>query len=396
MSEPTLFMTPERVIFGRGASGQIGSLFKELGSSKVFVVTDKIVAGLKAFQAIRSALEEQGLSHFVYDGVDANPTDVQVDGAAGLYRSEKADALLAVGGGSSMDTAKAVGITIANGGSIRDYEIQAQEDIASSLNIQNPIPPLMTVPTTSGTGAEVSAWAVVTQTEKNYKFFPGGWQALPKIALVDPLMTVSMPPQVTAGTGMDALCHAIEAVTSPYAIPQTDLYAFSAIERIVASIGPAVANGENLDAREQMSLAAMEAGLSMNAWCGGVHALGHQLSTQYGMAHGMAMGLMMPYVMRFNLMACPDLYARIARALGESTGGMSVLKAAKMAPAAVLELVDMLGLPTNLKAYGADPNKIAECTRWASVDTDLLGNPRGMSPEQIEQLFHEAFEAFEN
>jgi alcohol dehydrogenase class IV len=187
------------------------------------------------------------------------------------------------------------------------------------------------------------------------------------------------------------LSHAIEAIVSPFAMPQTDALAFSAVKLIVDNIGPAVANGSNMAARENMAMAALEAGLAGNAWVGGIHALGHQLSTQYGMAHGVAIGIMMPYVMNFNLIACIDRFKDIAIAMGESVDGLSKIEAAHKAPLAVLQLLKSIGLPTTLKEAGANPDQIHVCAKWALEDIDIPGNPRTLTLDQIEELYQMAF-----
>lgn len=392
MTDTTIFMSPERVITGIGSIDQAGELVLDLDGIKAFVVTDKIVAKLAAFKRMEDSLRAKNIKYFVYDQVDANPTDVQVEKGAKLYRSEQCNILIGVGGGSSMDSAKAIGILATNDAAILDFDIDAETDFTEVTSVSNPIPPLITIPTTAGTGAEVTPWAVVTNTRGNYKFFPGGRQVLPKAALVDPLMMESMPPMVTACTGIDALSHAIEAIVSPYAMSQTDAFAYSAIGHIMTHLGPAVANGSNLKAREGMAIAALEAGLSMNAWCGGVHALGHQLSTQSDMPHGMAMGIMMPALMRFNLIACPQKYAGIARAMGEKIEGLSVLEAAQKAPDAVQNFLCMLDLPRNLKQYGISKSIFPESAKLAVRDMDIQGNPRKLTIEQAEKLFYEAYE----
>lgn len=389
MSSTSLFMTPERVIFGQGVAQQAGQHAKDLGAKKVFVVTDRIIAGLDAFATIIESFEAKGIASFVYSDVDVNPSDVQVEKGAALYQSENADLLVAVGGGSPLDSAKAIGILVSNGGAIRDYNYEVDDDWVDpdADLISKSIPPLITIPTTSGTGAEVTAFAVITNTKDKYKMFPGSWRSLPKIALVDPEMTASMPPHVTASTGMDALSHAIEAYCSPYAMIQTDILALSAITKIAENLGPAVANGGDMKAREAMSMASMQGGLCMNAWCGGAHALGHQLSTQFGMPHGMAMAIMMPVIMEFNTIACMDRMVDIARALGQPVDGMSKMEAARKAPHAVRMLTTAIGLPT----YGVDENKFPECAKWALKDIDMDGNPRQMTLEQAEALYKKAF-----
>ena len=385
MSITCEFLTPERVIFGQGVVSQLGSIVKELKAEKVFLVTDEGVAGIDAFKEVEKSLNADNIDYYLYQEVDANPTDVQVERGAELYRKENADMLVAVGGGSPMDSAKAIGILVNNNGLIRDYEALG--------SATNSMPPVITIPTTAGTGSEVAAWAVITNTKDNYKFIPGGWKVLPKVALVDPVMTASMPHYVTAVTGIDALSHSIEAIVSPYAMHQTDAFAFSSIKLIMKHIGPAVADGSNMEAREGMAMAAMEAGLAMNASCGGVHALGHQFSTQYGIPHGTAMGIMMPIIMNFNLIACPDLYADIATAMGEQIEGLNTSDAAKKAPIAVRKLLESIGLPVSLKEYDADPNLITTCAKWALKDPNIGGNPRTLTLEQTEELYKKAFEA---
>jgi len=385
MSIKCSFFLPERVIFGSGVAQQVGECVKDLKGRKVFLVTDKTVAGLDAFKDVEKSLKEKGIDYCIYAEVDPNPTDIQVEKGAKLYKKEGADVLVAVGGGSSIDSAKAIGILVNNGGSIRDY---AGVDL-----FKNPIPPLIAIPTTAGTGSEVSIWAVITNTKDNYKMAPGGWKLLPKVALVDPLMMVSMPPLVTAATGMDALSHAIEAYCSPWAMPQTDAVAMAAIRLIVKYLGPAVANGSNMEAREGMAMGSLEAGMAFSsAGCGGIHALGHQLSTQCEMPHGMAMAIMMPPVMKFNIIACIDRFVDIAVAMGEQVEGLSKREAAEKAPLAVRHLVKSVGLPTTLSEYGVDRKLIPNLAKWALKDGDLPGNPRVLTLEQIEELYRKAFE----
>ena len=393
MYQPSLFMTPERVLFGRGVANRAGQYAKDLGAGKVFIVTDKIIAGLNEFASIVESFKDQGLGLYIYAEVDANPSDVQVENGAALYKQENADVLVAVGGGSPLDSAKAIGILAANGGSIREYDNLADDDAHEPDSIKEPIPPLITIPTTSGTGAEVTSFAVITNTKEKYKMIPGSWRSTPRIALVDPLMTISMPQHVTAATGMDALSHAVEAYCSPFAMNQTDVLALSTIKLVAENLGPAVADGTNLEAREGMAMAGMQGGLCINANLGGVHALGHQLSSQYDIPHGTAMSIMMPVIMEFNIDVCMDRMVDIARALGEETAGLSKMEAAHIAPRAVRRLAASQGLSVSLSDCGADPQKIPVAAKRALNDFDILGNPRSISLTQAESLYKKAFEA---
>ncbi len=384
MSMECTFMHPGRAIFGQEIAQQIGEYVKELGGEKAFVVTDEEVATLEVFKSIEKSLKEKNVNYHVYADVDANPTDVQVEKGVECYKREKTDVLVAVGGGSSIDSAKAMGILVNNGGSIRDYEGM---DLFA-----NPIPPLIAIPTTAGTGSEVTPYSVITNTDDNYKMAPSGWKLVPMVALVDPVMMASMPPNLTAATGMDALSHAIEAVYSNYAMPQTDALAYASMKLVVRHLGPAVADGSNMEAREGMAMASLMAGMAMCAGCGGVHALGHQLSNRYGMPHGMAMSIMMPVIMRFNMTARTDRIADIAVAMGEEVEELSPVEAAKKAVYAVHKLAKSIGLPTTLSEYGADPKLIPVCAERASKDGDLPGNPVSPTLEQIEDLYKKAFE----
>lgn len=378
------FFLPERVIFGNEVAQQVAEYVQDLKGKKVFLVTDKGVAGLETFQGVVKSLEKKAIDYYLYTEVEPNPTDTQVERGANLYQEEKADVLVAVGGGSSIDSAKAIGILVNNGGAIQDY---AGVDL-----FENPIPPLIAIPATAGTGSEVTNWAVITNTKDNYKMAPGGWKLLPKVALVDPMMTVSMPPLLTAATGMDALSHAVEAYCNVAAMPQTDALAMAAIRLTAKHLGPAVADGSNLEAREGMAMASLEAGMAFSsAGCGGIHALGHQLSSQCSMPHGMAMAIMMPPLMKFNLIACVDRLADIAAALGEKIEGLSKREAAEKASLAVRQLSESIGLPTTLTEYGVDLKLIPSLAKWASKDGDLPGNPRVPTLEQIEELYKEAF-----
>jgi alcohol dehydrogenase len=386
MSINCYFYNPEQTIFGQGVVSQLGECAGEFNAKKVFIVTDEKVKSLDAFAEVENSLKEKNIDYHVYADVDANPTDVQVQKGAEIYIQEKADILVAVGGGSSIDSAKAIGILVNNGGLIKDYH-------GVGL-VAKAIPPLIAIPTTAGTGSEVTMWSVITNTEDvHWKMAPGGWKLLPKVALVDPVIMASMPPIITAGTGMDALSHAVEAYCSPYAMPQTDLFALEAIRLIVEHIGPATANGDDMEAREGMALGSLMAGNAFNsAGCGGIHALGHQLSSQYSMHHGMAMGMMMPYLMEFNSIACMERLGKIAAAMGENIKDLNKREAAHKAAMAVINLMKSLGLPTTLKAFGADPKLIKTCTDRASQDLDLAGNPRVPTLEQIEQIYQDAYD----
>ncbi len=379
-----LFMHPDRAIFGQGCAQQIGDCVKELDRKRAFVVTDKAVASLDIFRVVEKALKDRDVSYYIYSEVDENPTDRQVEKGAEIYKKENADVLIAVGGGSSIDSAKAIGVLSNNGGSILEYKGM---DLFTK-----PIPPLVAIPTTAGTGSEVTPYAVITDTKDNYKMGICGWKLLPRAVLVDPVMMADMPPAITAATGMDALSHAVEAVYSKNAMPQTDALAYSAIKLVSENLVHAVTKGSDMEAREGMAMASLMGGMAMCAGCGAVHALGHQLSNRFGMPHGMAMSIMMPVILNFNASACPDRIAKIAVAMGEDVEGLGKTETAHKAAHAIRKLGKAAGLPTTLAAYGADPELLTICAEFAAIAGDMLGNPITPTMEQIQDLYKQAFE----
>jgi alcohol dehydrogenase len=387
----TLFMSPERVIFGSGVIDDIGTYVKQLGGKKPFIATDKIISAVEAFRRIEDALKKDNLDYHLYTDCDVNPTDMQIDNGCKIYKEANCDVIIGVGGGSNLDTAKSIGIIATNPGSIRDnFALSYVTDPYDTPN-KNAIPPMILVPTTAGTGSEVGAWTVVTNTAENYKGFCGGWMCLPKIALLDPLMTVSMPPQLTASTGFDALIHGIEAYYHRYKMPQTDLYAISAIKRIFKYLGRAIANGRDMEAREQMLLGAMEAGFAMNTGCALIHSSGLQLTSKFGLSHGETLAIMAGPVMRFNTMACVDRMIDIAMAMSENVHGLGKLDAAYKAAEAVQKFAQSIEVPIHLTKETHDPSVISHMAQTAISNDNTYGNPRIPTQEQLEVLYRQAY-----
>jgi alcohol dehydrogenase class IV len=387
-----VFMAPERVVFGRGTVRDIGAYVAQLGGRKPFIATDPIIAATPAFQPLLASLHEQGLPFVLYTGCDVNPTDTQIDRGRDLYVAEGCDVIVGVGGGSNIDTAKSIGIVARNPGSIRDYFVPNYVTNPYGIRNTERIPPTIVVPTTAGTGSEVCCWTVVTNTAENVKGFCGGWTTMPQMAVLDPDLTVSMPPALTAATGFDALMHAIEAYYHRYATPLTDMYALSAIARIVPHLGRAVADGTDMDAREQMLLGAMEAGLAMNTGCALIHSMGLQLTSQFHLSHGETLAIMAGPVMRYNADACPERMADIARAMGWDIGGLSASETALAAADAVQHFATGLGLPTYLDARVHDPAVIPHMAVIAEANDNTRGNPRlPATMAEFEALYHAAY-----
>ena len=387
----SLFMGPERVVFGCGTVRDTGSYVEQLGGKKVFLVADKIIAGLESFKSIENSLQEKGIDYYLYTESDVNPTDVQIDGGGKIYREQKCDVIIGVGGGSNLDTAKSIGIIATNPGSIRDNFVTNYVTDPYDTPNKNSIPPTIMIPTTAGTGSEVGAWTVVTNTADNYKGFCGGWMCMPKIAILDPEMTVSMPPKLTASTGFDALIHGLEAYYHRYKMPQTDMYALAAIKRIFKYLGRAVANGNDMEAREQMLLGAMEAGFAMNTGCALIHSSGLQLTSKFGLSHGETLAIMTGPVLRFNTMACVERMIDVAQAMGENVQGLGKVDAAYKAAEAMEKFAKSIDLPISLSQEKHDPAMIPSMAKTTLENDNTYGNPRLPTQEGLEALYRQTY-----
>lgn len=387
----SLFMAPERMVFGCGVIDDTGIYTRQLGGKKVFLVADEVIANLDIFKRIEKALTDSGIDYYLYTDSDVNPTDNQIDRGCKIYKEESCDVIIGVGGGSNLDTAKSIGIIATNDGSIRDNFVPNYVTNPYDTPNKNPVPPMIMIPTTSGTGSDVGCWTVVTNTKENYKGFCGGWMCMPKIALLDPEMTASMPPKLTAATGFDALIHALEAYYHRYKTPLTDMYAITSIRRIFKYLGRAVANGDDMEAREQMLLGATEAGLAMNTGCALIHSSGLQLTSKYGLSHGETLAIMTAPVIRFNTMACVERMIDVAEAMGENVSGLGKLEAADRAAEAMQKFATSLGLPVSLDKKVYDPAKIPAMAKIAFQNDNTYGNPRIPTVEELEELYSQVF-----
>ena len=380
-----LFSSPPRVVFGQGVAGDVGAYVRQLGGARPMVVTDPVIAAMPAFAAITDSLRAHALPFVLYTECDVNPTDVQIDRGRDVYVRERADVIIGVGGGSNLDSAKSIGVVARNPGSIRDYFVPSYVTDPYGIRNAHRIPPTIVLPTTAGTGSEVCGWTVVTHTGEHYKGFCGGWTAMPDVALLDPELTVSMPPALTASTGFDALMHAIEAYYHRYAMAQTDMFALSAMGRIVRHLPRAVADGRDMEARGEMLLAAMEAGLAMNTGCALVHAMGLPLTVEYGLAHGETLAVMAGPVFRHNAKAVPERLGAIARALGAAD------HSGHGAADAIQDFARGLGLPTELDPKRHDPQRIPAMAKQALANDNTRGNPVIPDLPGFEALYREAY-----
>jgi len=381
------FEVPTVVKHAPGAITLLADQVKALGSKRPMLVTDKGLVNAGLVDEATNALKAGNVDYVLFDGVVANPPIDLVDNAAKLYKSEGCDGLIGFGGGSPMDTAKSIGVVAVHGGSILDFEW------ADPQPIKKRIPPLVCVPTTSGTGSEVTLWAVITDPARKIKYNVGGTGLIAAhVALLDPRLTLGLPGAITAGTGMDALTHAIECYTCAYAQPWPDAVALWAIETIGQWLRIAYAQGANEEARYKMSMASMLAGMSYGTEsAGAVHAMSQTAGGVYNLPHGALTASLLAPVMAYNYMGEPHKYARIAQAMGENTWGLSVWEAAELAVDAVARLTEDLDIPT-LTEMGIPEDDIPMLAQLAFDDPQTVGNPRDINVQGYEQIYRSCFD----
>jgi len=383
------YFIPSVTLIGIGAAKQIPAKIAALGGSKPLIVTDKGITGAGITKQITDLLDEAKMSYVVYDETIPNPTDNNVHAGVEVYKKNGCDSLITLGGGSSHDCGKGVGLVIANGGTIHDYE-----GVDKSTN---PMPPYVAVNTTAGTASEMTRFCIITDTSRKVKMAIVDWRCTPGVALDDPLLMMGMPPALTAATGMDALTHAVEAYVSTIATPMTDSAAEKAIELIAKHLRPAVANGQDIVAREGMCYAQYLAGMAFNnASLGHVHAMAHQLGGFYDLPHGECNAILLPHVCRFNLIAKMERFVKIAQLMGEDLTGLSNREAAEKALSAIQKLSTDIGIPAGLvelgKRYGKDvkAEDIDTMTGNAQKDACGLTNPRTPSNKDVAAIYKAA------
>jgi len=381
------YQSPTRMVHAIGAVSALGQEAAALNIKRPLVVTDQgiVKAGLldEALKPLRAA----GLDPVSYDQVRANPGIALVDAGARYYKTERCEGLVAIGRGSSIDTAQGIGVVAVHGGSIVQYEWGKDP-------IHSRIPPLVAVPTTAGTGSEVTLWAVITDPDRKIKFNVGGTPNIAAwVALIDPQLSVNLPSGVTAGTGMDALTHAIECYTMAYHQPFTDAVALHAIEYCGRWLRTAYSQGHNLEARYHMSIAAMLAGMAYGTdSAGAAHAMSQSAGGVHDAPHGALTGRLLAPVMEYNYAGEPDRFARIAQALGLETANRTVWKAAETSVEYVYQLTEDLDIPS-LNELGFAEEEIPMLAKKAEADSQTIGNPRDVDAANYEKIYARAFEA---
>lgn len=369
--------------FGVNVTKSISEDIKEFKVNKVLVVTDEGIVKAGIVDKINEYLKLAGVQGVIYDKVSQNPPIEDVERGVKLLKQEKLNVVIAVGGGSVMDAAKCIAVLGTNKGSIQDYE---------GFGKVKELPlPLIAIPTTAGTGSEVNMWAVITDEKEKFKMIIGDPKMAPTLSLIDPIMTKTMPPSLTAATGMDALTHAIECYVTKNAQPLSDILSFEAIKLIVNNLRKAVADGDDIEARSNVLLGNTIVSIAFStAGLGDVHALAHQLSSFCNVPHGIANVVLLPYVMKFNLIARQDKFIKIAEVMGENIAGLSKREAAFRAVQAVKELSVDIGIPA-LRDLGIKEKDIPDFAEGAMKDLNLLSNPRRTTLEDVIRIYNEAF-----
>jgi alcohol dehydrogenase class IV len=363
---------------------EVGATFQAAGGKKALIVTDSGVVKASLLPPIQKSLEEAKISYQIFDRVEPNPSDRTIMEGVQLFKKTGCDVILGVGGGSPLDASKAIQIMASHPGEIHEYY-----GPAAASKITLPRPYLIAVPTTSGTGSEVSRGAVITNTQTNTKSVIRTGPST--LALLDPEMTLTLPPMLTAATGMDALSHHIEACVSNVYQPVCTALALEGIRLVSRSLKKAVEKGDDLDARTDMAVASMMGALAFQKGLGAVHSLAHQLSTEADVHHGVANAIMLPHVMRYNLPNAQEELVQIARALGEKVDNLSPAEAAQQACAGVSRLSSSIGLPSRLRDVGVKENQIPVMAEKAMGDWCHPFNPRACSKDDMMALFGAAY-----
>jgi alcohol dehydrogenase len=370
--DPIELHLPPIVQFGRGAAGSVGTTARGYGG-RALLVTDRGLAASAIVADVQRSLGAAGVECLVFAGVEPNPTISHVEEGLQLGAGRDVSVVVSVGGGSAHDCAKTIALVATNGGEVRDFE---GIDRSAHRGL-----PMIALNTTAGSGADVSRFAVITDPARGLKMIIADRHLMPRVAINDPLLTVGLPPAVTMATGLDALTHAIEAVVSTRASEVTDLCALRAVELVGRYLERAVRDGNDLEAREGMLLAALLAGLAIDsASVGAVHALAHQLGARFDLPHGVCNGVLLPLVVAFNLAAAADGYSRVAERLGAGGGARSL-------PRALRALGDRVGLPRGLGELGVSRERIAELVPGAMADFCMATNPRPLGEADVARLY---------
>jgi len=380
-----VFYSPNKVVFGPNTIKSLGIEVQQLGGKKALIITDPGVVQAKLIEPIKASLEAAAVSWVVYDQVRPEPPVACVEEAVSIFKSEKCDLVVGVGGGSSLDVTKAVSLKATN-------DMGVLEMCGLDLVKKRGVPKIL-IPTTSGTGSEITRVAVLVNEKQNIKTVINSLYTLADVAIVDPLLTLTVPPKVTADTGMDALVHVIETYVATSATPFSDILAEKAIEWIAQYLPMAWAKGSNLEARYYMSLASTIAGMAFaSGGLGAVHALAYPVGTEFRLSHGRSNAVMLSHVMRYNLSGNPERYAMIAQLMGKDVEGLSAMEAAEVSVEAVENLLSIVEISYRLRDYGIPKEAIPKLVEGGMKFARLFAlNPRDLGEQNVRSVYEEAY-----
>lgn len=378
------FLCPSRILMGAHAHKQLKTILPEFGATRVFLLSDPGIAATETFTIIEETLKEKGIAFDSFIDIEPDPSDTTVEKAYKAYQIAKAPALIALGGGSTMDVSKAVAILATNGGRIHDYE--------GFDKFSKPPLPLIAIPTTAGTGSEVSAVSSITDTARGLKMSIRSAALNPaKVAILDPLVLGSLPEKVAVHAGMDALIHALESYVSLNANPITDAGNLHAMGLVAHNIRPFAFDRSNLDAGLNMLCAASMGAMGFsNTGAGNVHCMARFVGSFFHVPHGLATAVCLPYAVEFNLMACPEKFSRVASAMGEDTRGLSPSQGATRALEGIKRLCQDLCIPASLREVGVTKDKLPEMAKLAFEANYNRWNPRYTTQQDFLALFEKA------
>ncbi len=373
MNAFTLTPGSVNIRFGAGSVTQLPEVVASLGKKKVFIVTDPGVAAAGVLAKVEAILSSAGIESLSYAEIKPNPTTTLIDAAAKVGITGRVDCIVALGGGSSLDSSKGIALVVAN-------PTFSSAKFDYSITPDRPALPIIAIPTTSGTGSETNNWGVIDDPIRQCKFYVGDASTTPVAAILDPELTLGLPPRPTAGTGIDALTHAIESLTSKGSTPVSAAYAHQAVKLISRALPIAVKDGQNVDARGDMLMGAHLAGLALTlSGLGLVHGIAHSVSAHVGAAHGEALATVLPEVMQFNSRAVSDIYASVGNDMGVSANSDTAIEA-------VRDLADSINIRNSLSHYGVKQEMVADIAKTVLADSVTSNNPIAPSDGEVQGI----------
>ena len=379
----TAKITIPEIIFGINSLNKVAESLNQVGGEKPLIVTDKGLIDAGWVEKLSTILKNAGFEHQIFSKITENPKDSEVNEGVKMYLGSECDSIIGIGGGSSMDAAKSIAILSTNHGTIKDYE--------GANKIRNPLPPMIMIPTTAGTGADVSQFAIITDPKRKIKMSLIDRSLVPDVSIINPILLTTKDSKLTAYTGLDSLGHAIESFLSVSSNDFTNTMALNAIKIIFKYLRRSVASKTDLEAKEKMALATLQAGISFsNAGLGLLHAMAHQVGGLLDAPHGEIDAILLPHVLRFNLISSVEKLAHIASLIDKKTNHLSKRDRAERAIYLVSELCNDLEINKGLGHLGVNEDNIAKMSKNALLDFCILTNPRDADEKDIEKIFHEA------